>query len=501
MHDSDVRNRIRKNNNQLASMISRIADTQDEKRQIFLLSQAVLFAVHNPCGVFASPAIENSLLKIAARHSVPLPNSYKPDSVLHVFTRAFSTGGHTRVCERWIEACINDQSHSVAILNQGHTPIPDFLNKVVSQSGGEIFCLKEDTPINVALELRRLASNYQFVALHIHMYDIIPTLAFGTPEFSRPVMFFNHADHIFWVGGSVLDLLINFRTMSVNKNSDWRGVGRNALLPLPAGEIVSKARDLKKVFEIRQSLELAADDKIILTIGSSYKFESFGGMDFIATIEKVLIQNKDAVFLIIGPSADEKKWAESIRRFPNRVKVLGIVPYSQIDSYLQAADIALEPFPLGSPTALIDAVQYCIPCVSLVSPVNNYDAFVASGIICDTQEEVIERILAYLKNPPTDRKLIEILQKESTPQAIRKTINNFLADLPDRHQVYDIEIQKNRDLSRFELFVAEQIFISYSKFPTPIKTWVRRAIYWGICYLPIKLLMKFYNFCHRYFLM
>ena len=501
MNKIDVHSQIQKNNRQFAAMVSRMEKANDEARQILLSTQAALFAVHNPCGIFASPAIENCLLKIAGNHQVPLAQTYAPDTILHVFTRAFPTGGHTRVCERWIEACAEGQRHSVVILNQGNTPIPDFLNKAVQQSGGEIIGLKEDTPLQSALELRKLASHYQFVALHIHMYDVIPMIAFGVSEFTRPVMLFNHADHIFWIGGSILDLLINFRTMSVNENGAWRGVERNALLPLPSGKIISKSRNPETVRGKRDYLGLSADDKVILTIGSSYKFEPFAGLDFIEAIEQILIKNKKAVFLIIGPSPEEKRWAEIIKKFPDKVKVLGVVPYSQIDSYLQVADIALEPFPLGSPTALIDAVQYGISCVSLVTPVNNYDAFIESGILCNTQTEVIERVSAYLENPPTDHKLIEILQRESTPDAIRQTVKDFMAALNAIHQIYPIEIQKDRALSEFELFVAEQIFISSSKLPHRIKTMIRQAIYCGVCYLPIKLLMRFYKFCHRYLLM
>jgi hypothetical protein len=499
MNKRDVLNKIQKNSVKFGLMTSRVSNASDETRQILLSTQAALFAIHNPCGVLSSPLIEQTLLKIAASHSIPLTESYAPQSILHVFTRAFSTGGHTRVCERWIEACAKDQIHSVAILNQGHTIIPDFLNKAVLQSGGEIITLKQDTPLNVALELRRLASNYHFVVLHIH--DVVPMLAFGTKEFLRPVMLFNHADHIFWLGGSIVDLLINFRKMSVNNNREWRGVERNVLLPLPSGEIISKSRDEDKVSETREALGFSSDDKIILTIGSSYKFEPFAGLDFIATIEKILIKNERAVFLIIGPSLEEDKWAEIIRKFPNRVKVVGIIPYSQIDSYLQTADIALEPFPLGSPTALIDAVQYGIPCVSLVTPVNNYDAFVESGILCDTPEELIERISSYLEKPPIDHKLIEILQRESTPDAIRKIIAHFMSGLNKQHQVYDINILQDRHLSEFELFVVLQIFISSSKLSNLVKTFIRRGIYIGICFLPVKILMYFYRFCHRYFLM
>lgn len=501
MNKTDVLNKIQKNCLEFAAMTSRLSKASNETRQILLSTQAALFAVHNPCGVFSSPVIEQTLSKIATSHSIPLAESYVPQSILHVFTRAFSTGGHTRVCERWIEACAKDQIHSVAILNQGHTIIPDFLNKAVLQSGGEIITLKQDTPLNVALELRRLASNYQFVVLHIHMHDVVPMLAFGTKEFIRPVMLFNHADHIFWLGGSIVDLLINFRKLSVNNNKEWRGVERNALLPLPSGEIISKSRDADKVSETRKALGFSPDDKIILTIGSSYKFEPFAGLDFIATIEKILIKNERAVFLIIGPSPEEDKWAEIIRKFPNKVKVVGIVPYSQIDSYLQIADIALEPFPLGSPTALIDAVQYGIPCVSLVTPVNNYDAFIESGILCDTPEELIERVSSYLEKPPTDHKLIEILKRESTPDAIRKIIAHFMSGLNKRHQVYDINIRQDRDPSEFELFVAQQIFISSSKLSNLLKTFIRRGIYIGVCFLPVKILMYFYRFCYRYFLM
>jgi hypothetical protein len=501
MNNQDVQSKIKRNYIRFEGMVSRAVQCQDDTRQIFLCSQAAFFAVHNPCGVLASPDIESCLVNIASRHSVSLSESFQDGHILHVFTRAFPIGGHTQVCERWIDSLSKDYVQSVVCLNQGAISIPDFLRQAVLKTGGVVEEVVGKSPLDLALGLRRLAARYHFIILHTHMYDVVPLLAFGTHEFSRPVLKFNHADHLFWLGGMVIDLLLNFRTMSVDHNAAWRGIDRNALVPLPTGELVFKVRDLHKSAETRRHLGFVPENKVIVTIGSSYKFKPFAGLDFIATIRKIMTQNDRAVFLIIGPSAKEKEWASIIKDFPRRVQVIGTVPYHEIDGYVQIADLALEPFPLGSPTALIDAVQYQIPCVSLYTPVNNYDAFLKSGILCDTQEEVVERVSAYLVNPPKDNKFVDILRTESAPDAIRVTIKGVFSKLSFPHKIYDIPIDYHRDLSDFEIFVAQQIFVCSGALPERFKRIIRLGVYWMVCHLPIRFIQIFYPVARRYFLM
>ena len=68
------------------------------------------------------------------------------------------------------------------------------------------------------------------VILHVHMYDVLPILAFANGDFNRPVMFYNHADHLFWLGASISDLVVNFRSSSVAFNEEYNRTSSNAVI-------------------------------------------------------------------------------------------------------------------------------------------------------------------------------------------------------------------------------------------------------------------------------
>ena len=71
------------------------------------------------------------------------------------------------------------------------------------------------------------------IILHIHCEDVIPVLAFADESGLPPVLFLNHADHLFWLGTSVADLVLNLRDAATDITISRRGVeaDRNFLLP------------------------------------------------------------------------------------------------------------------------------------------------------------------------------------------------------------------------------------------------------------------------------
>ena len=79
----------------------------------------------------------------------------------------------------------------------------------------------------------RSAVGHDVIILHIHCEDVIPVLAFADESGLPPVLFLNHADHLFWLGTSVADLVLNLRDAATDITIGRRGVeaDRNFLLP------------------------------------------------------------------------------------------------------------------------------------------------------------------------------------------------------------------------------------------------------------------------------
>ena len=89
-------------------------------------------------GFYVSPELENLLLDVGRK--IPDGKDSERRIVktekrhwLHVMTAAAGSGGHTRFVEKWIrrQLCINDDTHSVVLLEQKKSEVPDWLYEAV----------------------------------------------------------------------------------------------------------------------------------------------------------------------------------------------------------------------------------------------------------------------------------------------------------------------------------------------------------------------------------
>lgn len=443
------------NKKKLEMLLSEARKNTDETQKLNLLAKASFFATYNVCGCFNSEEIENSLLNISQRHTVELPQKYNDNSVLHVFTACWITGGHTQVARRWIENSPSNQKHSMVFISQPNpeTDTPHLLKKAVIEKNGELIYLDNSKSfIEKALELRQLASKYEKIVLHVHMDDIVPILAFGTLNFKRPITYFNHGDHLFWLGVSISDLVVNFRTSSSRVNEKFRNIEKNYVLPLPIDEITQNSDSVTAVDSIKKELGFSKDDKVILTMAAGYKYKPFENYDFTNVISQILSKNKDTVFLAIGPSLDEKCWKKLSKKFPNRVKILGFISNDKVDKYLKIADLAIDSFPFSSFVALMDIAKYNIPCLSLKTPLNEIDCFEEARISCETQRELASKV-NYLLISNESSTLYPVLEENHIGEGFQKHLNRLYINFPTQHQIYNVKQDKDREVSDLELFV------------------------------------------------
>ncbi|RYG62365.1 MAG: hypothetical protein EON60_00200 [Alphaproteobacteria bacterium] len=495
---TSVKGYLQRNRRQFEHMQrSALCATNNPGRQVLLATQAVAFASRHTCGLLNAPQLEAALCNIAQQHKVPLAAKVLPNSFLHVLTRAYPTGGHTRIVERWIEASPTSQTHSVVLLSQDRRPVPSLLKEATHTKNGQLHHMS-GFPLEKALALRELASSYACIILHTHMYDPVPLLAFGTEDFSTPVLLFNHADHLMWLGASITDMLVNFNDTRKPLSLERRNITRLYHLPLPVAA-PGPFPTLKDKEKLKNSLDLSPESKILLTIGREYKYEPFAGLDFLSTVETILNEAPDAILLAIGPSPQHPAWAEASRRTKGRIRALGPIPNHQLGSYLGITDVALESFPLGSPTALLDIARNNIPCVSLATPTNEYDAFNAAGIACSTPQEYSERALSFLKSPPKTTLLYEIIKQEALPEGFGRKLAKLSKNLPVKHHVWSVQPDTGQNLSSVELFNAYNTM----QLPVTKKTMLQNMVYRSLwCYTrflyPFGLSRSIYNRLNSY---
>jgi glycosyltransferase involved in cell wall biosynthesis len=370
------------------------------------------------CNPLTSPELERQLIEIARR--LPLPSSHPvireagSERWLHVLNEAYSFGGHTAMVYRWIRSDPRPNQHSIILLSQRNA-VPPALTEATQSTGGSILQLDPHAPLlTQAVQLRSQAWNEaDVVVLHIHPWDVVSTLAFGIPG-GPPVLFVNHAAHIFWVGASVADVVLNLRVST--QEDEWtrshRGVDRYMHLPIPLPEPMEQlgecaiAPEARR--EARETLGLPDHAPILLTVGTGYKYTPVPSLDFLETAVAILQACADAYFMAVGVTEDSR-WEAAREVTGGRLRALGCRPAHKVATYQAAADMYLEGFPFGSTTALLEAGIRGLPCV--LSPKTCPPPFASDGIalaVTDRPEdakEYIVRAITLVKDPHERKRL------------------------------------------------------------------------------------------------
>ena len=67
-----------------------------------------------------------------------------------------------------------------------------------------------DQFVHCGMKLRALAGNhthpFDLIMLHIHAQDVLPVYALSAGYYGPPVALFDHSDHTFWIGSSIVDV-------------------------------------------------------------------------------------------------------------------------------------------------------------------------------------------------------------------------------------------------------------------------------------------------------
>ncbi|NLG51273.1 MAG: glycosyltransferase family 4 protein [Chloroflexi bacterium] len=302
--------------------------------------------------------------------------------MLHVLTRALGIGGDARMVWRWAQQDAGRQ-HSLVLTRQGPTPVPPPLRNAIAAAGGQVHVLntQRGSLLAWARALREIAASADIVILHVHPYDVIPVLAFADKTASPPVVYADHADHAFWVGAGISDVVAGLRESGARLAQERRGVPpeRSATLPIimpPTERTLPRA-------QAKQQLGLPAESILLLSIARPHKYEPLGELDFLGTLLPVVEQHRQSRLLVIGPE-QTGPWAQANAQTLGRVQALGKREDTAL--FYQAADIYVDSFPIVSITSLLEAGSYGTPLLSRCWPA-------AEGSILGADTQGLDRCL------------------------------------------------------------------------------------------------------------
>ncbi|MCI1272995.1 MAG: hypothetical protein LKG27_00990 [Clostridiaceae bacterium] len=439
----------------------------DEKLDI--ANNALSYVSHRGTGYFYSIELEKFFVNLAQQYDIksydiePYKNSF-----LHVMTECYMTGGHTRIVERWINQADSTQKHSVILLNH-EGEIPHLLQKNIKDKNGELIILdKKKSQIERALELRELGMHYEHIILHTHMYDPIATIAFGTEKFTRPVILFNHADHMFWIGKSIADKVADIRDKtSISKTK------RNIKNPFHLGLLADDIQNTITKDEARKILGIPEDKQVILTIGGAPKYYPIMGDNIEPILKRILDENLNAVIYAIGPKKSKLFWKKLEQQYQNRLIITGELDYeNEYLKYLAAADLVVDSYPMCGFTVAIDVVAHNIPFLTLgTNTIGQLDFVSKTEAFCNSIDDLSTKAKQILNEKTYADKILdeekELFKDECTKEAWQKRLEALLKETPKIHKANNLENETEPtmpdDLSVLIDFVYKKHF-SYFKF-------------------------------------
>jgi glycosyltransferase involved in cell wall biosynthesis len=390
---------------------------------------AAEYAWRNHAGFFVSPRLESLMWRVAEKamkpsirsaQTVPVNRSIK--RVLHIITEALDVGGHTRFAWRWIKSDL-ERVHSAFLTRQGTHEVPRAFKNALTLSGGKLY--QVDTKIGGLVDrartLQQLANRFDVIVLHIHPYDVLPIIGLSQAVDCPPVIFVNHADHVFWLGVSISDIVTHFRYSGLQLSIARRTIEhkRCAVLPIP---VPPADRRLSRS-EARRVLNLSDADVVLLSIASAYKYKGRSSINFLDAIVPVVKKCDNTVLLVVGPDAKDLR-LNTDPATARRVRFYG--KRDDIFLFYQAADIYLDSLPFPSLTSLLEAGMFGLPLVSYCAHPHS------SEVLCVDDPGLVQSLVR-AENLQTYRKTItELVGSKELRERLGEQTRAEICEIHDR---------------------------------------------------------------------
>tara|TARA_R110002073_G_scaffold128999_1_gene274973 strand:+ start:23186 stop:24673 length:1488 start_codon:yes stop_codon:yes gene_type:complete len=390
------------------------------------ISKIALYTTKNQTGYYASLKLEKLIGLIAQKidfKSIQVHTTSNSRRVLHVVTELYHIGGHSRLLKNWIKRD-QDSEHTIVATSM----LKNDLDNIIAfweLTGVKTFAI-EGSIIKKAIALNTFSEGFDFIILHIHQYDIIPSLSFSSFERNRlPIFFMNHADHTFWIGRLISNAIICYRENILKLDALRRGISPEDqfYLPLPIQEYKS-AIDPSSKSDFKKELNLSEDSIVLLCVSSLYKFTPYDDINFFKDVIKVLEKDSRLILLIIGVNEGDRFTISH-----KRIKFLGIK--KDIGHYLQGADIYIENFPYGSYTSVLDAMNYNLPVQLMHTPNETLSIFPEKEGFSypKSYDEWEKKLLNLINDVVKQKELINIqkkhLEKNNYQELWKEKLNNL----------------------------------------------------------------------------
>jgi hypothetical protein len=379
----------------------------------------------NQDGLLSDDELELALFKRHLAHLVVAtdrPTDGTETKLLHVATKTYSFGGHTRLIERLLqmraEAGDADAVFVGPPVNALFASRCRALNVELIEAGG--------TLTERCLSLITTGMRFSGIFLHIHPEDIGAALAARYLRHrGKRVYFINHADERFSFGSGAAEVVCELSGYGWRLTANGRAHNAQHFLGIPISSLGAWAPDPSSA------------KKLVLSIGQSHKYKPSAELDFPQFAARIITRT-DCTFQIIGTDGKEPWWTSARRMYPDNFIFIKESPHDELRGFLNKAACYVDSFPVTGGTAFSEAVYFGLPSFGLGNIAIGYS--IADGIRSDNLASMEQSLIAYLLDNKVSydiRHFIDLMDGYASSTAINRRLT---AALQGRYEKPPLEL-------------------------------------------------------------
>jgi glycosyltransferase involved in cell wall biosynthesis len=370
---------------------------------LFWFSAAGVVGWNYHFGQWGDAEIDRALTEIAqalcAKHKAV---DVKPRGrVTHLTSSIVDGGGHTEVILAWCDLLKRYENARQTLVSSEWIDSREHgrnsLGSLSESVDAYHLCPKGSSPTEKVSWLyeRLMEAGPETVILHVNPNDVLALCAALMLRRSTGarLVFFNHADHVFSLGMSAADRVIEYRPKGARYSIGHRAVEPERIYLVPLG---SRPRSSPQVS--RTELGVPENCTVSITIAAYYKLVPDEGWNFGRAIYELLSAEPRHYHLIVGHGSHGVV-GHIMGHFKTapaevRARLVWLGRRTDVDALLKASDFLVESFPLTGGTLRTDAMRAGTPVVSIKN--TRWDLITETGafpedypLVATSNEEVI----------------------------------------------------------------------------------------------------------------
>lgn len=374
----------------------------------------------NSVGCYELIALETLLLeKYSALFAAQNAKVEVQVDYLHVLTKAYDTGGHTRVVERLIAS--QALCNSAVLVTEKIEP-KTAKKLALAKAGLTVLAAMPSSEANVDALLSAFASAKN-VILHIHPNDIESVFAAALAKkfFGTKIFLYNHADHVFSYGYSMADRVLELSYFGWALRPQRRTLERSSFVGIP----------LNLSTNAQSQTETKPRQAYLASSGSPYKFKPSQGYSF-PIFASEFCQRCDLPMVLIGPRRGRDWWWwRSAISAKGKIRFTGKMGHAEYLDYLSSASAYIDSFPMTGGTSFSEIFCLGVPCFGVLTGAHGYSP--ADQLKSANLSTLMTDVLHFVKEGETEqKKFAHILPETVTTHSSESVAQRILdASNPD----------------------------------------------------------------------